>query len=303
MKESKKGVWIVGAAFFFMAVFLLLLLLVSVYLMFSNSYEETISLLLDVFNKPNWIATFKSILTESRYVFTRRMLLIFAGLYAAIGIPILYRHRDQIAIDILSFVSFLKSRIHSSILGLKRLPSIYKVVIFAMTLLFLVKSYYYVFTFPLMYDEAWNYNYFINSNFIIPFVSPHNNHILFTLLAKIFTVLPMEPFIAIRLFLPITAVVTAFILFVFTKKVFDTNIAVIVLALFYSSPWVVTYALYARAYMLTYFFTMLLLWCLYEIVFAKDINKNVFLLFVFSVVLGTYSMPTFILNVGIFDQY
>jgi hypothetical protein len=194
--------------------------------------------------------------------------------------------------------------------GYRLIPSYLKVILGIAFGLFIAKAIYYL-QFPMQYDEAWSYNYFIDNSPLIS-LAAYNNHPLLTLLGQLFKHLPFDMQFNLRLPVFLTGMLCVGLLWVQLRYWFGTEAAVVGTIFFAFCCPITFYMLYARAYIFTVLFTQLLLvvhfpsmgnattpsTCANNAVHSP---LSVLLHFIashlfsiFWVALGLYSMPTFI---------
>lgn len=124
-------------------------------------------------------------------------------------------------------------------------------------ILFIAKTLYYI-QFPIQYDEAWSYNYFTDNSLVLS-VAAYNNHPLLMLISHLFKWLPFEMLINLRLPVLIVGIWSVLLLFALLRRLFEVESAVVGTVFFAFCCPITFYMLYARGYIFTVFFTLLLL--------------------------------------------
>lgn len=155
--------------------------------------------------------------------------------------------------------------------------------------LILSRSIYYVTTFYIQYDEAWNYNYFLHKNILYTFFA-YNNYPLHNAISWCFLKLLGVSTFVLRLPSVMTGLLTCMLIFAVIKKIFKNEwIALSSMLLFSCLPVSVFYMLYARGVIFEMFFSILICYLLFQ--YLKDkvsLRKTIFLAFLNA--LGTFSM-------------
>jgi len=154
---------------------------------------------------------------------------------------------------------------------------------------------YFLITIPFHYDEAWTYIYFTGKGFLrtITFYPIPNNHILYNLVAGVFDLLPFPPEITTRLPSYFSSLVATWYFFRITSLYFTEFTALITTAIFAAAFPVVLYSIEARGYSFVLCFTVLLLYAAVQLIREPDDRRHRYL-YLFSLVAGMYSMPSFI---------
>lgn len=146
---------------------------------------------------------------------------------------------------------------------------------------------------PITYDEAFTYTYYASRplHVIVSDYSYPNNHILHTVLVKLFTKVFGLGLVSLRLpaFLAGVAALPAFYLFV--RAMFNRYIALLALAMACASGPLLDYSASARGYSLTWFFMVLAL-LLGRYFMKKDRTAAAVLLGV-CCALGMWAIPSF----------
>ncbi len=237
------------------------------------------------------IQKIQSLLSEASFKTLQKAgkvsLVFFLALYL-----ISFLKSRSIALGIMSLVQETKQNTNRLILYFKNLSVWEKVILTLISILFLIKSYWYVFNWPMQYDEAWTFNHFIKRTWAVTLFAPHNNHMFYTVIAKVsyhfcFFLRPIE---AIRLPLPIFALCSSVLLYRFSKALFNKRVALLTFSVFLGIGPVVFYSLYARAYIVGIFFSVVFLTQLYS--FSKHRTTTNQFSLVLSAILAVYSIQS-----------
>lgn len=280
----------------------LLLVVFKIYHLFSvSSYDEIVSVISNWVGKPEWKQQLQSLFKLEDF---HRILKIkdVTLAFVLIILGFLLLKMNTITKNISNYIVFVVHQLELILASFKRLTLLEQTLLTLIAFIFLAKAYYYVFTWPIQYDEAWTFSYYINNSWLTPFITPHNNHILYTILAKLtYHLLPFEAIYSIRFLLPIYSLVTAILLFYACSKYLKREVAVICFIIFLATPGVIFYSLYARAYSLSMIFAAINLICALQVFQTNHLSKNSLISLVLSSVLGMYSLPSFAyFSIGIF---
>lgn len=226
-----------------------------------------------------------------------KQVMIFLSIVSAIVLMLFIRFRkklmsviDQLSDDLLR----LFKQINCIYTSFNRSGKIY---LFVLSLLLLARSIYYATSFDIQYDEAWNYNLFLDQHFYYS-MAAYNNYPFHNLITWLFVhafgnsvfVLRL-PVILMGLF---TVLYTIFATQFLVKKQW---VALLSGTVFACLPVSVFYMMYARGVMFEIFFVIVLYSLLIYFLQTKFSLKRILLLAVLNA-LGTYSMlshPYFIL--------
>jgi hypothetical protein len=168
---------------------------------------------------------------------------------------------------------------------------------------------YFLVTIPFHYDEAWTYIYFTGRGFLktVTFYPIPNNHIFYNLVAGLFDLLPFPPEITTRLPSYFSSLVATWYFFRIASLYFTEFTTLITTAIFAAAYPVVLYSIEARGYSFVLCFTVLLLYAAVQHI-REPGGRTFRHLYLFSLVAGMYSMPSFIYSAivisgGLFVQY
>ncbi len=279
--------------FLFLKILLLgLLLLAATIFLQQLDYESFVDFCIEVLGRTDLEQRIKQAVSEASFNFTSRALIILCAFYWLVIVPLYWIKRKKLTQQVEGFVSWFKRRLSYHRSSFSNEPGIYKVLTYVVFAIAAVRAVFYAFTWPVQYDGAWTYLHFIDKSLLVPLTAPHNNHVLYTVLAWFFKFLPFEPIVNIRLLLVLFALLSGVAFLLFTRKYFNKYLALILTAVLMFSPVITFYGIYARAYILTVFFTIICLWMVANIILSKG-DKWHYWLLVWASVLGLYSMPTF----------
>jgi hypothetical protein len=205
----------------------------------------------------------------------------------------LYRHRKSVVektkSTFLNVWSILKSKRNEFL----QMPAYARWTFIVLLAGVALKAFWYILNWPLQYDEAWTYNYFIGNNLWQSFLMPYNNHTFFTVTAWFFHWLPFDPQISMRLPNFLGGLLLVIVFFFFIKRHISLPASLLATAWLATSCPVVFYMLYARGYLFVMLFTVIALWS--QVLFVNSHRKKLFGAFLFiSLSLGYWSNPVFL---------
>jgi hypothetical protein len=274
------------------------------------SYDALLSFIVAQSGKPYLLPLLRDqFFTAQKFVFSRYILSLLALLYSGLVVylwRVLPQYESYIQItrrNIAHYCAWLGY-------GYRLIPSYLKIILGIALGLFIAKAIYYL-QFPMQYDEAWSYNYFIDNSPLIS-LAAYNNHPLLTLMGHLFKHLPFDMQFNLRLPVFLAGVLCVGLLWVQLRYWFGTEAAVVGTLFFAFCCPITFYMLYARAYIFTVLFTQLLLVVHFSgmgnattphacannavhspvSVLLHFVSSHLFS--IFWVALGLYSMPTFI---------
>ncbi len=258
-------------------------------------YDDFISLISKLLNKPEWNNIIVEQFSKAQFLLTKKTVLFSTLCYILILIPFLIIKKKPLTFYLKNIMADFNKTVLKINVSIRSLEKTTKIALATICFLFFAKSFYYIFTYHISYDEAWTYNHFISKSFIIPFIAPSNNHVLYTIIANFFSLLPIEPIRSIRLPLPLVGLASGLLLFLFLRMYIHEKYALLIFAFYLSSGWVTKYALYGRGYIFTFLFVLLLIWSVIKIATLKYPNSKqiYYLVYVLSFTLGVYAVPSF----------
>lgn len=262
------------------------------FLFCTKSYDGFIEWLVAALQKSdNWVPFFKSRFSVNIFQWVKPLIIVFdVGVLFFSGWN-LYNYK-KIEAAVLPCASFFWGKIKNGLHWFKGLPRFERSVFWIITLFAFGKALWYDIVFPLQYDEAWSYNYYISNDLWQSFLLPSNNHKLFTFVAWWFNLLPFDKLFLIRLPNAFAGVFLFITFFYFTRKYFSSGVALLGLAWLATCVPVAGYMTSARSYIYVIFFSLLLLILYFE---SDRFSRTRYFLFPFTltIVLGYFSNPTF----------
>ncbi|MBP6313222.1 MAG: glycosyltransferase family 39 protein [Flavobacteriales bacterium] len=147
---------------------------------------------------------------------------------------------------------------------------------------------------PLTYDEAFTYTYFATRpiHIILSDYSYPNNHVLNTLLVKLFTAVLGVGKISLRLPAFVAAVACLPLFYLFVRHMFNRYIALVALAFVASSPRIIEYSALGRGYAITWLCMVIAL--LLGRRFAKENDLVSAMLIAVVCAIGMWAVPTMV---------
>ena len=208
-------------------------------------------------------------------------------------VTILFKFRNKI----LSIISFV---LKSLSFALKSILAVYRnntkpnnIAILCLLFIVAAKSLYYIITWDLQYDEMWCYNYFTAQPLYFSFFT-YSNYPLYEISTWFFKWLPLPMKINLRLPVLITGLAACLILYACLKKYFNSHFTALAgTGLFAFMPVTTFYMLYGRGVIFELLFAITALFSM--LFWFRYITQSKYLvIYIFSNVLGLYSMPTHI---------
>ncbi len=260
--------------------------------LFSYSYNEFIVYLADALQKPDWEKYVQQRFTSTSFVTARWIIVLLIFLYFGLGI-FLFFTRKKFASKPDSVLSGMFKKTAGVKAEFRSIPAYARWLFFFLLAFVFLKGGWYIINWPLQYDEAWTYNYYIGNSFWQSFILPHNNHTFFTVVAWFFHLLPIDPQISMRLPNLLAGLILITIFFFFIKRHVSLHAALISTFFLATCCSAVFYMLYARGYLFVMLFTLIALW---SQLIVLDWRRSSFykpLLFT-AIVLGYWSNPVFL---------
>jgi hypothetical protein len=277
--------------------FLLVLLLLSAgiisftVLLYVQGYDNFCHLLLSKLGKLHKEAEFKAqFLTASKFSFIRLVMLTGSGLSLGVSIFAI-RRRTKIRCLLHAAVQVLKDQ-YAFLLVQERFI---RFCLFAVIALQVLLFSYCAYSFPISYDEAWTYlNFTSKSVFTSASYYPApNNHIFFSILSNISSLLPVhDPKISMRLLNICCSVLCSFLFFKLMRRFYTRRIALYTLVLLTFSYPISLYSIQARGYELVLLFSLAATYAVIAHLSAP--RKRYVWLYVISTILGFYTVPSFL---------
>jgi hypothetical protein len=267
----------------------------AVYLLFSKNYTEFISWFLHRIHKPHLLRSASTFLAPQQFL----MLRIVAVLLALSVLLLLFfgfRRRKKVLEQITLFFVNTESVIGHFFKQLPPADKFHRTVFFLLIAFYLVRTTICIFYYPIDFDEADTYMLFSSQGPLVAatFYPLPNNHILFSIITSLTSMLPIDPVYALRLpLLPIGLFVVV-ALYGLLKKHFSAAAALVGLSFFIGSYPVFIYSFLARGYLLLFLFFIVALYAILELCFSNGYKKRYNYLFVIASIAGLYSIPSFL---------
>lgn len=273
---------------------LLLLLLGASLLFWLSDYPTFTDWALQWSGKHEWRSFFEEeLFPASRYALLQQLFPFFS-LTVAVALYLLWKPIKTWGNYLQEQQIGLQKDIRKAMRRFRQQPAWYRATIWALFLSFTILQFYGAAFQPLQYDEAWTYQHFTHRGPFIAAISPHNNHILYTLQSALLHQLPFLPTIwVIRLPVVLVGLATFWLLYFFLQWRWDDARVLWALSFWAFTPPSYFYQFLGRGYGLLIFFSLLSFASLW--LWWKRPNKTypLFLLGLASV-LGVYSNIPFI---------
>lgn len=277
------------------AVVLVMISLLSLYLLFSKDYKGFISWFVQAVHKPHLQQKASAFLSTQQFSLLRMVALLFS-LFCFMLLLYYFKKREQLvqltaklAGQVLfATVTFLKDLVPEKPLQ--------KTILLALLLFYLLRSIVTIIYYPIDFDEADTYMLFSSQGPLVSatFYPLPNNHILFSIITSITSLLPVDPVYTLRLPLIPIGLLCMLMMYALLKKICSTQSALIGLSFFISLYPLFIYSFLARGYLLLLFFYILSLYTILQICILKSNRKRHFYLFTFAAVGGLYTIPSFL---------
>lgn len=206
----------------------------------------------------------------------------------------LLKQQKQAIIQAVPFVkSSLKQAVYSPIDLLKSLSNSEKFIFYIVFASFAAIYAFFSATLPIYYDEAWTYLVFTRKGVIesATYYPMPNNHVFFSILTAIFSLVKIFPTLQIRLVSALSALLAGFIFWRLLRD--SSKTAAILASVFLMSLFgFFHYAVLARGYALQTLFVILAVYSLQSYFTTPD--KKYRLFYVLAMVGGFWTIPTFL---------
>lgn len=269
--------------------------LTALYLLFSKSYPEFINWILTSMHKLHLQQKATAYFSEQQFKLLRMIAVLFS-LCLLLLIFWGYIKREWLMNRLQNFLE----QVQSTITGFAKniLPSnkLNRILFLLLIGFYLVRSVVSILYYPIDFDEADTYMLFSSQGTLVSatFYPLPNNHILFSIITSITTLLPGDPVYLLRLPLLAIGVLCMFILYAFLKNQFTEEAALIGLGFFIASYPVVLYSFFARGYLLLLLCYIAALYAFFQITVSHKNNKRYYYLLAASSVAGFYTIPSFL---------
>ena len=273
-------------------VFFIGALLISIW--FSrSSYTSLINYVTAKLNRPDLVGLItNSLFTKENYDGIYRLHWIIYPLITALAIT-LYYHAFLISKFLRLGALYLRSVLLHIKIFFKNLTTKEKLVLTSISFLYVVLVLYNDHLKEISYDEAWGYNYYINKPFYFPLIL-FNTYPLFNLIAHVFTFLPFEQVINIRLPALLFGLLSLLALFYTLRRKVGFFLTIVALFALVGSPLFFIYSSLSRGITLSLFFAIIVFHLVSNVAESNTFSSRFRSLFVFFNILGIISMPTFI---------
>jgi hypothetical protein len=156
--------------------------------------------------------------------------------------------------------------------------------------------FFYLFKYPLMYDEVFSYMHSVDKGFLVSilYYPGPNNHIFFSILCVINDLIIDDPFLVMRLPSLLVSLLTIILFYACIRRVFNFSIAFLAAVIMAFSYNLFFYSIHGRGYALISFFFVLLIYSGWKVIDLKDCKSIYKLCFLVGSVLGMYTVPTFL---------
>jgi hypothetical protein len=269
--------------------------LTALYLLFANNYSEFINWFLLRIHKPHLLKSASSFLSPQQFVLLR-IVAIALSVSVLFLLFFLYRKRKIILEQLTLFFDKSESVITNFFKQLLPTNRFHRIIFYFLIAFYLVRTTFCIFYYPIDFDEADTYMLFSSQGPLVSatFYPLPNNHILFSIITSITSMLPIDPVYALRMPLLPIGLLAVIALFGLLKKYFSHAAALIGLSFFIATYPVFIFSFLARGYLLLLLFFIMALYAIFELCFADQYKKRHSYLFVLASIGGLYTIPSFL---------
>jgi hypothetical protein len=261
------------------------------------SYAEFINLWADFFGVANSLDKIKESFTPYNYLMLKTHTL---GLEIILFAALIYLFKKSTKLPTFfgAAINSFSSIFCSIASSLRALSKAQKVLLYSIFVIFMGQNMLLLFYLPFDADEIWLYMAFKNKNpiFTLLWYPIPGNHILYSFLAQSFLQINSSIHYLIRAPAILASGLTFFALFFLLNSLFRFRLALAGLLLFYSFSPIIYYSVAARGYSFNLLCTIILISCVYRIIFYND--KRFMYLGIVASALGIFAIPTFIYNLA-----
>lgn len=201
------------------------------------------------------------------------------------------KYRAKLSVKLFFVLASCKSYLKSLLYFTQHLDKTKKGVLYSFAVFYLVISFYKISVRDIGYDEAWNYNYFINTPAWFPFVL-FNTYPLYHFTAHFFDYLPFDHVVNIRLPAVLAGLFLCWLLFFVLGKYFS-KISFYLTFLFAVTSYVfVAFSCIAKGVAFSLPLTLIMFYCAFKITDTENNNKRLYLLYVIAGILNIAALPT-----------
>lgn len=269
--------------------------LTAVYLLFANTYTDFISWFLNRIHKPHLLKSASSFLSQQQFLMLRIVAIVLT--LAVFGLLLFtYKKRQFLLARITLLIDDSESVITGFFKNLVPSAKFHRVLFFFLVGFYLIRTMFSIIYYPIDFDEADTYMLFSSQG---PFVSASfyplpNNHILFSIITSITSMLPIDPVYALRLPLLPIGFLAILSMYGLLKKHFTDTAALLGLSFFIAAYPLFIYSFLARGYLLLLLFYIISLYAIFEMCFSNKHKKKYSYLLVLASVGGLYTIPSFL---------
>lgn len=267
----------------------------AVYLLFSNTYTEFISWFLLRIHKPHLLKSASTFLSPQQFLLLRIVAVILAGSMLFL-LFFTYKKREKIVERLNVFFNKSESVIVEFFKHLLPASKMHRGLFIFLIAFYLIRTTICIFYYPIDFDEADTYMLFSSQGPLVAatFYPLPNNHILFSIITSITSMLPINPVYALRLPLLPIGLLAIISMYGLLKKHFAESAALFGLSFFIAAYPVFVYSFLARGYLLLLLFYIITLYAIFEFCFSDELKKRHVYMLVLASVGGLYTIPGFL---------
>ncbi len=269
--------------------------LTALYLLFANNYTEFISWFLDRIHKPHLLKSASSFLSQRQFLMLRIVAVLLAVI-VLLSLVFIYKKRTALLARITLLLDGTEFVITGFLKNLLPSAKFHRVLFFFLVGFYILRTAASIIYYPIDFDEADTYMLFSSQGPLVAatFYPLPNNHIFFSIITSITSMLPIDPVYALRLPLLPIGLFAILSMYGLLKKYFTEEAALVGLSFFIAAYPLFIYSFLARGYLLLLFFYIIALYAIFEVCFSSEHKKRHIFLLVLASVGGLYTIPSFL---------
>jgi hypothetical protein len=251
----------------------------------SYSYPQVIMIATNMFGNEDLQASIEHYLSIETFI-QIKIIIICICIICAISIIIVVLFSNKIQQFCSNLFTIFWKDIRE-LFSLNNYSKTEKIFLFICIFTVSIHSIYYIHTWALQHDECWSYNYFIGNHILASFITPNNNHNLYTLLCW-FANLILDGKWAMRLLALAGGLISIIVFAKYVKQYKKEAFFIIAIILFSASLPLLNYCISGRSYSFTILFAAIGLLCFYKMEQTPNEKKYYYYLAI-SQALGLFS--------------
>lgn len=283
-----KTIWIIRVAYYALMLSIVALIYLTVD-MYNMNYDILIESIVDNLKRPDLSNILRNThFTAQRFELTRKFLLCFGLILSFLFFLLLFK-REYLFGKSEQLMQQAKNSWFKIKVWIKSVTRETKFLLIVLLLFIIVRFIFFNLIYPITYDEAWNYNYFLHSKIYYSLVA-YNNYPLHNLICWPIVKIFGSNLIVLRLTSLIFAISTTYLIVFLTYKLgSNRTLAICSGFIFASLPATIFYSLLSRGVVLEVFFSVSVISILTNKFQIRISRRALFCLGILNS-LGTFSM-------------